>query len=592
MKPSLLLLASLLPLLTTLPVWAQTPIESEPLEPTPAVAPVAASPRDDLAQLEQRAEKSFEEDDLDTAIVLYGQLRERVTSGSERARVMTTIAWLEHLSGRDLAAAETLTRALLEHPNQPLRAELYSEDFAKLFYDAQKRAREQRETTANERLVAGTAALRRGDYPTARAALDEALAAQPDHPTALYNRALVDYYQNHLEDALAGFQKVLSLQASNPPVTPQIRALALSNIGLLYYSRGLLQEAEKALAEAVTLDAKNGSAWTNLGATRRQLGQQLPAAEAFRKAWEITPNDPTVVNNLALAYLDAKEWVLAAGLLADAAQRFPNDPKLWLNLGRAQEGMGNTTGAVTSFESAIRADPANAAGIASTAAVDLARFFYESGDIARSLEQAQRAIGLRSDLPDAWIFLGLAQKAKKDLAGARQSFEQARKLDPTRAETYNNLGSVYFELKELDLAEEAFGRALGIQPGLTEAQDNLEAVRRSRDQTLIGRAQLPGVQTPTTPPPPSAAARPTLGLRFSNADYAALGLKGAMVESVEAGSLADRAGLRSNDLILKVDGRDVASGEALLRYLQSAGSSVTLDLLRDNRPQRLEMRVR
>lgn len=591
MKTFSFVLVSSFFLLAILPASAQTPIESEPLDPTPAVAPAASSPQGDLAQLERLAEKSFEEDDLDTAIVLYGQLKDRVTSTAERTRVMTTIAWLEHLSGRDLAAAETLTRALLENPNQPLRAELYSEEFAKLFYDAQKRAREQRETTASERLVAGTAALRRGDYPTARTALTEALNAQPDHPTALYNRALVDYYENRHEDALAGFQKVLSLQASNPPVTPQVRALALSNIGLLYYARGLLQEAEKALAEAVTLDAKNGSAWTNLGATRRQLGQQAAAAEAFRKAWEITPNDPTVVNNLALAYLDAREHVLAAGLLADAAQRFPNDPKLWLNLGRAQEGMGNTTGAVSSFESAIRADPNNAAGIASTAAVDLARFYYERGENARSIEQAQRAISLRSDLPEGWIFKGLAQKASKDLAGARASFEQARQLDPTRAETYNNLGSVYFELKELDLAEQAFTRALGIQPGYAEAQSNLEAVRRTRDQTQLGRSLLPGAQAPA-PPPSSGGGRQALGLRFSNADYGALGLKGAMVESVEAGSLAERAGLRANDLILKVNGRDVASGEALLRYLQSAGSNVTLDLLRDNRPQRLEMRVR
>ena len=66
-----------------------------------------------------------------------------------------------------------------------------------------------------------------------------------------------------------------------------------------------------------------------------------------------------------------------------------------------------------------------------------------------------------------------------------------------------------------------------------------------------------------------------------------------MVERVQAGGAAARAGVRKNDLILKVDGRDVVDAGALERYVASRprGSTVTLSLLRNNVPQRIDVRL-
>jgi serine protease Do len=76
-------------------------------------------------------------------------------------------------------------------------------------------------------------------------------------------------------------------------------------------------------------------------------------------------------------------------------------------------------------------------------------------------------------------------------------------------------------------------------------------------------------------------------VRFSDIDYAALGLRGAMVDAVEPGSPADRAGLRRGDLILKVVDQPVAGPDEVLERVAAATGAVTLDLLRENRPQRL-----
>ena len=67
-----------------------------------------------------------------------------------------------------------------------------------------------------------------------------------------------------------------------------------------------------------------------------------------------------------------------------------------------------------------------------------------------------------------------------------------------------------------------------------------------------------------------------------------------MVDRVIGGSPAARAGLRKRDLILKVDGRDVLDAGELERYVASRplGSIVTLSLLRDNVPQRIDVRLK
>ena len=84
-----------------------------------------------------------------------------------------------------------------------------------------------------------------------------------------------------------------------------------------------------------------------------------------------------------------------------------------------------------------------------------------------------------------------------------------------------------------------------------------------------------------------------MGILFADIDYAALGLKGAMVERVEVGGPANRAGVEKNDLILKVDGRDVVDVDQLNRYVASRplGSRVTLSLLRANIPKRIDVRL-
>jgi serine protease Do len=69
--------------------------------------------------------------------------------------------------------------------------------------------------------------------------------------------------------------------------------------------------------------------------------------------------------------------------------------------------------------------------------------------------------------------------------------------------------------------------------------------------------------------------------------------KGALVQDVFADSPGERAGLRPYDLIVSVDGRDVSNNDALIREIaaRQPGTTARLELLRDNRPRELIVKL-
>lgn len=552
--------------------------------------PAGSAESQALRQLEQLAEDSFADDDLETAIALYRQLADRLTQTSEKTRNLIIVAFLEHQLGRTNTAIRTVRDALVEDPSYAFKAENYDEGMRGIFYKGQKAAVEERDRLATRAVRLGRERMKEGDNEGASRHFESALEYRPDHAAALYNLAVTDLRNQREEQAEAGFQKLIALgdQAGN-----QILSLAMTNLGYLYQRRRLNQEAAEILEQAVALNPASQSAWSILGAARRQMGDGQAATEAFRRAYELKPDDSEALGNLAVSYIDAKNWQQAVSLLEKATAADRQNANRWLLLGRARLGAGDRIGtgdgigAVAALESAIRLDPQDSGGWASSAAVELARHYYQTGAYQQALEQADRALSWRQDLVTARIYQGLAREELGDLAAARESLEEAQRLDPTRAATYSNLGSVYYQLGLFDEAVKALERALAIQPDFPDARANLRSVNegRNRPRTLTDSR---------SPRQPAATTRTRrLGVRFADIDYEALGLKGAMIEWVEAGSPASRAGLRSNDLILKVDGRDVANVEQLQRHVASRplGSRITLSLLRDNRPHRVDVQL-
>jgi tetratricopeptide (TPR) repeat protein len=166
---------------------------------------------------------------------------------------------------------------------------------------------------------------------------------------------------------------------------------ALNALGVL---RGQLNQPElgrQTLKKALAIDPENGDANANMGLMLGKLGQYPQAIGFLTKAIEKNPDRPNYMLNLAFLLLDyekpddameladilisldpaahrayhARGNALlmkseARGALEDyhvALQAFPDDPRLWSNLGIANRWLHNPSEALRCHETALALDP-------------------------------------------------------------------------------------------------------------------------------------------------------------------------------------------------------------------------------------------
>lgn len=571
---SVLLAAALIGLPPSVQASPPVRVEVEDLAPDTGSGEV-------IRQLEAQAATAFADGDLAHAAALYRQLAATHDQPAARAAALVTVGWIEQLAGHPEQADAALEEALFVDPELRLRSDLYDETFVRRFLDAQPRAQAARTREAAELARAGVQLIAAGNLEGARAKLEAALALQPDQPRTLYNLAVVDLRSERSEAALAGFERVLSLGQGRPDlVPPELRALASTSAGLLYLKRGDAAAAEAMLEQATTLTPGDGKTWGYLGMARQRTGKLLEASAALERARALRPDDLEILDTLARVQLEAGRPIEAAAGLLEATRRLPDAAVLWLRLGIAQQKIGGLEEAETSFRRVLALDAENRAGFAEQAAAFLALTLNDLGRPAEGAEMARRVLAWNGHSVDAWIYLGLAQRATGDLAGARQSLERAAALDPSRAETAYNLGSVALAAGDSLAAREYFLRALELQPAFPAAREILDRLDRGGAAPAAGTGR-------------GAAARPGFGATLTEASYEEIGLKGLAVGAVDASGAAARAGIQTGDLLLRADGRPLAKSQDLLDLVRSAkrGQVVAIDLLRAGRPLRVSVRL-
>ena len=73
--------------------------------------------------------------------------------------------------------------------------------------------------------------------------------------------------------------------------------------------------------------------------------------------------------------------------------------------------------------------------------------------------------------------------------------------------------------------------------------------------------------------------------------FGAKDLKGALISQVTPGGPAEKAGLKMGDVVTAIDGKPVATGDELTMAViaRSPGSNVTLDVIRDTKPTKINI---
>jgi putative PEP-CTERM system TPR-repeat lipoprotein len=259
-------------------------------------------------------------------------------------------------------------------------------------------------------------------------------AAAPRDPRMLYAKALVLVRQQQFP---AAKQAVLQVLKAAPEHVP---SLTLAGIAAL--QTGALAEAESHLRKAVFNEPQAPGAKRLLATTHLRMGKIEAALSEVHELLKVGQDAST----LALA----GEAYLASGDAAAAARHYelakalaPRDTSVRTRLGLVRFAAGEPERAISELEAASAAD-------AKDYQADLALIanYLRKRDADRALAAVQALESKQPENPLTYNLRGAALILKKDLAGARASFERALGLQPAYMPAVNNLARL--DLREND----------------------------------------------------------------------------------------------------------------------------------------------
>jgi tetratricopeptide (TPR) repeat protein/DNA-binding winged helix-turn-helix (wHTH) protein len=137
-------------------------------------------------------------------------------------------------------------------------------------------------------------------------------------------------------------------------------ALAHSNLGLLYYYLGRLEDSIAEHRRAVELAPRDHLTWSNLGDALWIGGRVEEAQQAFqtaeglaRSALQVNPNDPGYLMDMAWIMAMLGQAEDAARLIGRARAQSPTDPYVHYYEGLIRQKAGESEAAVAALETAV-----------------------------------------------------------------------------------------------------------------------------------------------------------------------------------------------------------------------------------------------
>ena len=187
------------------------------------------------------------------------------------------------------------------------------------------------------------------------------------------------------------------------------RAKANSSSSLLvelagvYQALGRMSKAEAAAREAVALEPGNFRAHLRLGEIHCRLGADKAGVECYRRAWSLAPEEALPRVRLVSGLMDIGETAEAEDLCLRFISSDPDNPDLWLALGRSFEKQGKNREAFTTYGQVLSLDPAKAEAYARQG-----RLFCRFGQYDSAEESCRRALDLDPANLVAHAYLGIA----------------------------------------------------------------------------------------------------------------------------------------------------------------------------------------
>ena len=342
-------------------------------------------------------------------------------------------------------------------------------------------------------------------YTKAIEALEQAIAQDADLVDAHYNLGYAYVEQGVHDKAIPHLERAIA-------IAPHLKR-AHYNLARAYRESGNLEAATNAVTETLRLDANYQPAHEladtikqahyNSGITHLNNERYSEAITAFQNAITLDPDFVAAHHNLGLAYLKMETYSRAVSSLEKTIALDPNHKAAYHALALAYLGQQELGKARDAAREALKID----------ATYQPARSLLEAVDPSYTPPPDPSATEVQDTTPpepehpvdpqpdaksrqEMHHELGIAYVDAKMFTEAIAEFQKAIDLDPDFAEAHVGLGTVYFEMEQLDDAESAVTEALQIDTDSDAARQLLEAIKQARP-------------APPEPEPPKQTPKPT-----------------------------------------------------------------------------------
>jgi tetratricopeptide (TPR) repeat protein len=257
-------------------------------------------------------------------------------------------------------------------------------------------------------------------------------------------------------------------------------------LGYALFAQQKVGESIQALAKSLELDVKNSEAHKILGRNLMIIGRFDAAQTEFEQGLRYKPDSAEIHYNLGKLFSIQDNWEPARKEFEAALRIDPSYLEALDALGFAQEALGNDSGAVASYEKAIALNEKRQGRFAS-AHVNLSAYYNRTGDSAKALEYARKALEIDPGSDRAWFQIAKADERQGRLDDAVDSMNRAISFNPRASSYYYVLAGLYRRLGKVEESR----KALESFTRLEQESRELEKMRRGGSDKVI-RQEDPG----------------------------------------------------------------------------------------------------
>lgn len=193
----------------------------------------------------------------------------------------------------------------------------------------------------------------------------------------------------------------------------------------------------------------------NLDYINKLINQQeyLQAKEELLTLLQTQQDNAEALKLLGLCHINLGEYKDGQNIF-ETVIKYKDDATSWFYLANCYDNQNDYIHAISAYEEVLRLRSCYV-----DAYKNLAIVYVKNKEPQKAIEVAQRALDYVTDDYTVYYIAGTACMALKDFEGALKFLEKALELNPEHSQLYNNLGTCYTTIGDLNKAYENFIQA-------------------------------------------------------------------------------------------------------------------------------------